>query len=139
MAIIIPVIFSKMPVLTISFIVYSAGIIAFGLYSTRLRKQTSDDFVLANRELGPWTSSLSASASAESGWVMLGLVGEAYALGLAAIWIIPGIAVGYLFKWFVIDGLSIPAIARRLNRLDAPLPPRCQMGRWTVLAVRTAL
>ncbi|MCK4461719.1 MAG: sodium/proline symporter [candidate division Zixibacteria bacterium] len=89
-------------VLTLSFIVYSAGIIGFGLYSTRLRKKTEDDFVLANRELGPWAASLSASASSESGWVMLGLVGEAYAFGYSALWIIPGIAVGYLFNWFVI-------------------------------------
>ncbi|MFH1686889.1 MAG: sodium/proline symporter [bacterium] len=88
--------------LVISFAVYSLGIILFGLYSTKLKKRTSDDFVLANRELGPWASSLSASASSESGWVMLGLVGEAYAFGLAAIWIIPGIAAGYLFNWFVI-------------------------------------
>jgi len=89
-------------VLTLSFIVYSAGIVAFGLYSTKLRKKTEDDFVLANRELGPWAASLSASASSESGWVMLGLVGEAYAFGYSALWIIPGIAVGYLFNWFVI-------------------------------------
>ncbi len=89
-------------VLTLSFVVYSAGIIAFGLYSTKLRKKTEDDFVLANRELGPWAASLSASASSESGWVMLGLVGEAYAFGYSALWIIPGIAVGYLFNWFVI-------------------------------------
>ncbi|MEA3296945.1 MAG: sodium/proline symporter, partial [candidate division Zixibacteria bacterium] len=44
----------------------------------------------------------SASASSESGWVMLGLVGEAYAFGYSALWIIPGIAVGYFFNWFVI-------------------------------------
>lgn len=89
-------------VLTLSFIVYSLFIIGFGLYSTKLRKKTTDDFVLANRELGPWAASLSASASAESGWVMLGLVGEAYLYGAAAFWIIPGIACGYLFNWFVI-------------------------------------
>lgn len=89
-------------VLTLSFIVYSAGIVAFGLYSTKMRKKTGDDFVLANRELGPWAASLSASASSESGWVMLGLVGEAYIYGFSALWIIPGIAVGYLFNWFVI-------------------------------------
>lgn len=88
--------------LIISFFVYSAGIVGFGLYSTRLRKKTTDDFVLANRELGPWASSLSASASSESGWVMMGLVGEAYLVGANAFWIIPGIAVGYLFNWFVI-------------------------------------
>ena len=40
-------------VLALSFIVYSVGIIAFGLYSTKQRKKTEDDFVLANRELVP--------------------------------------------------------------------------------------
>ncbi|UCE25446.1 MAG: sodium/proline symporter [Candidatus Zixiibacteriota bacterium] len=98
-------------VLTISFIVYSATIIGIGLYSTRLRKKTTDDFVLANRELGPWASSLSASASAESGWVMLGLVGEAYLFGAAAFWIVPGIAAGYIFNWYI--------IAERLRKATA--------------------
>ncbi|MEW5993625.1 MAG: sodium/proline symporter [Candidatus Zixiibacteriota bacterium] len=89
-------------VLAASFIVYTLAIIITGIYSTRLRKHTEADFVLANRELGPWVSALSASASAESGWVMLGLVGEAYLFGLSAFWIVPGIAAGYLFNWFVI-------------------------------------
>ena len=88
--------------LILSFVIYTAGIVAIGLYSSKLRKRTSDDFVLANRELGPWASALSASASSESGWVMLGLVGEAYLFGAAAFWIIPGIAAGYLFNWFFI-------------------------------------
>ncbi|MDD3732606.1 MAG: sodium/proline symporter [candidate division Zixibacteria bacterium] len=88
--------------LFLSFIVYSAAIILIGLYSARWRKKTTDDFVLANRELGPWVSALSASASSESGWVMLGLVGEAYLFGVAAFWIVPGIAAGYLFNWLVI-------------------------------------
>ncbi len=89
-------------ILTISFIVYTLIVIIIGLYSTKKQKQTEADFVLANRELGPWVSALSASASAESGWVMLGLVGEAYVSGLSAFWIVPGIALGYLFNWFVI-------------------------------------
>lgn len=88
--------------LVISFLVYSALIVGVGLYSARMRKATTDDFVLANRELGPWASSLSASASSESGWVMLGLVGEAFAFGVSAFWIVPGIAAGYIFNWFFV-------------------------------------
>ncbi|MDF1545186.1 MAG: sodium/proline symporter [bacterium] len=88
--------------LAISFVVYSLFIVAVGIYTTRWRKKTDDDFVLANRELGSWASALSASASAESGWVMLGLVGMAFSSGLSAIWIAPGIGLGYLFNWFVI-------------------------------------
>jgi sodium/proline symporter len=89
-------------VLAVSFVVYSLFIIGVGLYSSRRRRETTDDFVLANRELGPWVSALSGSASTESGWVMLGLVGEAFVEGWSALWIIPGIAAGYLFNWFVI-------------------------------------
>lgn len=85
-----------------SFVVYSAAIVFVGLYSAKWRKKTTDDFVLANRELGPWASALSALASSESGWVMLGLVGEAYLFGMAAFWIVPGIAAGYLFNWLVV-------------------------------------
>lgn len=89
-------------VMAVSFIVYSLFIVGTGLYSMKLRKNTDDDYVLANRELGPWASALSASASSESGWVMLGLVGMAFSSGLSAMWIVPGIAAGYLFNWYVI-------------------------------------
>ncbi|MBN1212079.1 MAG: sodium/proline symporter [candidate division Zixibacteria bacterium] len=111
-----------------SFVVYSAAIVFVGLYSAKWRKKTTDDFVLANRELGPWASALSASASSESGWVMLGLVGEAYLFGTAAFWIVPGIAAGYLFNWLVIaerlrhktkeyDAVTLPQyICRRFGK-----------------------
>ena len=72
-----------------SFVVYSLGIVAVGLWSSKRSKRTADDFVLANRELGPWAASLSASASSESGWVMLGLVGLAFTDGFSAFWIVP--------------------------------------------------
>ena len=85
-----------------SFVLYSLVIIGVGLWSGRRRKETADDFVLANRELGPWAASLSASASSESGWVMLGLVGVAFTGGFSAFWIVPGIALGYIFNWFVL-------------------------------------
>lgn len=97
--------------LILSFVVYTLGIVAIGLYSSKLRKETNDDFVLANRELGPWASALSASASSESGWVMLGLVGSAFTNGMAAFWIVPGIALGYIFNWYV--------LAERLRKATA--------------------
>ena len=97
--------------LILSFVAYTLGIVAIGLYSSKRRKETSDDFVLANRELGPWASALSASASSESGWVMLGLVGSAFTNGMSAFWIVPGIAAGYIFNWYV--------LAERLRKATA--------------------
>ena len=43
------------------------------------------------------------------------------------------------FAWAVNERLSLMAIARRLNELGAPLPPRCATGRWTHLAVKIML
>ncbi|MCH7753774.1 sodium/proline symporter [candidate division KSB1 bacterium] len=120
-------------VIAISFIVYSLFIVGVGLYTTKLKKKSSDDFVLAGRELGPWTSSLSASASAESGWVMLGLVGMAFSSGLSTLWIVPGIGIGYLFNWFVLadklrkstlecDAVTLPQyISSRFERSGSKL------------------
>ena len=45
---------------------------------------------------------MSASASAESGWVTLGLVGMAFQTGVGALWIIPGTVLAFLFNWLVI-------------------------------------
>jgi DNA invertase Pin-like site-specific DNA recombinase len=44
-----------------------------------------------------------------------------------------------IFQWFTHERLPAAAIARRLNRSRAPLPPRCQSGQWTELAVKVLL
>lgn len=91
-------------VFAISFVVYTLGIVALGVYSSRFARNTDEDYFLAGRKLGPWVAALSASASSESGWVTLGLVGLAFRTGVRAYWIIPGCLLGYLFNWFVLAG-----------------------------------
>ena len=85
----------------ISFGFYTLAVMAFGIYSARLSKSTSSDFFLADRGLGAWVAGLSGAASAESGWVTLGLVGEAYKAGIGALWIVPGTVMAFLFIWLV--------------------------------------
>ena len=60
---------------TLSFWVYTLLIMGVGVYSARYGRTSSADFFLANRGIGAWVAALSSSASAESGWVTLGLVG----------------------------------------------------------------
>ena len=67
-----------MTTLAVSFLIYSVGIAVLGLVSTRFSRGTEADFLLADRGLGAWVGALSASASAESGFVTLGLVGMAF-------------------------------------------------------------
>ena len=97
-----------MNVIAASFLAYTLGIVAVGVYSAKFSKRTSADFFLAERGLGAWVAGLSSSASAESGWVPLGLVGIAFTTGIGALWIIPGTALAFLYNWLV--------LAKRLRR-----------------------
>jgi sodium/proline symporter len=93
-----------MSVFAVSFTVYTLIIVAIGIYSARYARRSDEDYFLAGRSLGPWVAALSASASSESGWVTLGLVGWAFTSGVQAYWIIPGCLGGFLFNWFVVAG-----------------------------------
>jgi sodium/proline symporter len=106
---------------TLSFWVYTLAIMGVGIYSARYGRGTSSDFFLAGRGIGAWVAALSSSASSESGWVTLGLVGMAFQTGIGALWIIPGTVVAFLFNWLVIadrlrnyarysDAITIPDI-----------------------------
>ena len=87
---------------TLSFWVYTTLIMGVGVYSARYGRASSTDFFLADRGIGAWVAALSSSASAESGWVTLGLVGMAFKTGIGALWIIPGTVLAFLFNWLVI-------------------------------------
>ncbi len=122
-----------MTTLSISFMLYTLGIAALGIYSRRFAKKSTADFLLADRGLGAWVAALSASASAESGWVTLGLVGFAFHTGIAAFWIVPGTVAAFWFNWFVLaprlhqlsvasDSLTLPELlASRFRGLSARL------------------
>ncbi len=84
--------------------------VAIGLYFGALmligkiayKKDASmDEYMLDDRNLGPFVTALSAGASDMSGWMLLGLPGAFYATGLANIWIVIGLTIGaycnYLF------------------------------------------
>ncbi len=108
-----------MSVVVVSFAAYTLAIVLLGLYSARYARRSDEDFFLAGRSLGPWVAALSASASSESGWVTLGLVGWAFTNGVQAYWIIPGCLLGYLFNWFVIAG-QLSDRSRALGALTLP-------------------
>ncbi|MCH8270014.1 MAG: sodium/proline symporter [Planctomycetes bacterium] len=116
----------------ISFVVYTLLIIAIGIVSSRYQQKTDEDYFLAGRKLGPVLAALSASASSESGWVTLGLVGWAFQRGMTAYWILPGVLLGFIFNWFVLAGrmrehservgaLTIPDVFSRSFKERVPI------------------
>lgn len=79
-------------------VIYFAVMIAIGLYAYRKTK-SHEDYMLAGRNLPPWTAALSAGASDMSGWLMMGLPGAIYAAGLIEAWIAVGLTIGAYLNW----------------------------------------
>src|SRR5690625_2153702 len=77
----------------IALILYFAIMIAIGIYAYR-RTTDHEGYMLAGRKLPPWTAALSAGASDMSGWLMMGLPGAIYAMGLIESWIAIGLTIG---------------------------------------------
>ncbi|MEE2877070.1 MAG: sodium/proline symporter [Candidatus Neomarinimicrobiota bacterium] len=95
---------------TIGFVIYLVLILVVGIITSRFNK-TLPDFLLAGRSLGPWVVALSERASGQSGWLILGLTGLAYATGLGdpsgvkpqpALWAAIGGCSGVILSWILI-------------------------------------
>ena len=82
----------------ITFILYLAFMVAIGLifYS---KTNNLSDYILGGRQLNKWVVALSAEASDMSGWLLLGLPGLAYVVGVEAAWIAIGLAAGTYLNW----------------------------------------
>jgi sodium/proline symporter len=78
--------------------IYFAAMIAIGVYAARKTK-SHEDYMLAGRDLHPFTAALSAGASDMSGWLMMGLPGAIYAAGLIEAWIAIGLTIGAFLNW----------------------------------------
>lgn len=87
----------------ISMIVYMAVVIGIGLYFAKRANESSENFFLGGRSLGPLVTAMSAEASDMSGWLLMGLPGVAYWYGLSdAIWTAIGLAAGTYLNWLFV-------------------------------------
>ncbi|WP_103064418.1 sodium/proline symporter PutP [Actinomyces qiguomingii] len=82
----------------ISMIIYFVGMVAIGWWAYG-HNDSLDDYMLADRGLGPAVTALSAGASDMSGWLLMGLPGALYASGLVEAWIAVGLTVGAWLNW----------------------------------------
>ena len=79
-------------------ILYFAGMLGIGLYY-RSRQTSVSEFVTAGQGLGYWVATFSARTTGESGWLLLGLTGMGYAMGLSAFWVVLGETLGVAISW----------------------------------------
>jgi sodium/proline symporter len=79
-------------------ITYMVALILIGFWASR-RTKDETDFFLGGRGLGPFVSGLSYAASASSAFALLGISGFVFAVGVSALWMLPGIWAGYIAVW----------------------------------------
>lgn len=92
----------------ITIVIYLIGMLTVGFHFARKNESTSD-FYLGGRKLGPLVTAMSAEASDMSGYLLMGLPGLAYLSGVADVgWTIVGLAAGTYLNWLF--------TARRLRR-----------------------
>ncbi len=93
----------------ISMVLYVAVVLFIGFYFAKRANESSENYYIGGRSLGPWVAAFSAEASDMSGWLLMGLPGLAYWSGLAdAFWTAIGLAIGTYLNWLL--------VAKRLRR-----------------------
>jgi sodium/proline symporter len=83
-----------------AFAVCMAGFAMVGAASMRRRMETSEDYLLAGRDVPAWLAALSAVATNNSGYMFIGQIGLTYAIGLRSVWLAVGWIVGDALVWW---------------------------------------
>ncbi len=95
--------------IAVAMCLYMVLVIGIGLYFAKRANQSSENYFIGGRALGPWVAAMSAEASDMSGWLLMGLPGVAYWCGVSdAAWTAIGLAAGTYINWLF--------VAKRLRR-----------------------
>lgn len=86
----------------VSITVYFVAMLAIGFYAWIKSTQDIKGYLLGGRDLGPAVAALSAGAADMSGWLLMGLPGETYRIGLSASWIAVGLVLGAYANYRVV-------------------------------------
>jgi sodium/proline symporter len=86
----------------ITFLICLAGFIAIGVASVVRSQTTTEDYLIASRNINPWLASLSTAATNTSGYMFIGLIGFTYSFGISSIWVTVGWITGDYIIWRVL-------------------------------------
>ncbi len=108
-----------------SFVFFLAIFVGVGIWATRGRDRTDEDYLLAGRSTHPILTALSAQTTSNSGFMFIGLIAAVYIGGLHWVWLIVGFFVGDLMMSFLVyPRFYQESVAR--NALTVPE----LLGRW---------
>lgn len=92
----------------VAMVLYIAAVIFIGLHYAKRASESSSNYLIGGRSLGPWVVAMGAEASDMSGWLLMGLPGVAYFYGFSdAAWTAIGLGIGTYLNWLL--------VARRLR------------------------
>jgi sodium/proline symporter len=77
---------------------YLLVLLAIGLWGSRETRDLKGYYV-AGKRLPSWVIAFSSNATGESAWLLLGLTGMGYAIGVHAFWVILGEVLGVAAAW----------------------------------------
>lgn len=100
------------------FIGYLVVMILVGIITARLTKSL-DDFILGGRKMKTYVLALSEKGTDFSAWLLIGLPGQAFKMGIGAIWAAIGCWIGSLFNWLVI-ATPLRRLTGKFNALTVP-------------------
>lgn len=111
-----------MNIMTIlTFCIFLVIFLWIGALAAKFSTQTDADYLLGNRSFGKYFIGLSAGATANSGWVMIGAVGMAYSQGISALLLVIAYLLGDLTFWMLfperINKLSLERNAQTVPEL----------------------
>ena len=85
----------------ITFVVYFIALMTVGWYFYK-KTVHIEDYLLGGRKMGRWVTALSAQASDMSGWLLMGLPGAVFLLGVNQSWIAIGLFLGTVANWLLV-------------------------------------
>ena len=86
----------------LAFVLYLGIMIYVGLKNAS-KNNSSADFFLGGRTVGPWVTALSAEASDSSAWLLMGLPGLCYLGGIQeSVWTAVGLIIGTYLSWLFV-------------------------------------
>lgn len=87
----------------LAMLIYFVVVLTIGFIYAKKSNQSTSNYFLGGRQLGPWLTALSAEASDMSGWLLMGLPGVAYFTGASdAVWTAIGLAIGTYVNWKIV-------------------------------------
>lgn len=87
---------------TIAIGLYVLIMILIGFYGYRKSTSNSEEFLIGGRKMGPFVTALSAGASDMSGWLLMGLPGAMYIMGLSGSWLAIGLTTGAFLNYLIV-------------------------------------